>query len=300
MTVATAYQSVDMFNSEVFYGNILEASGSRIVIDDGRFLATYTGSFSYGIGGDVTGRLDRMQGSIGGDRYYDFSDIGIAAEDMFYAIQVAGDLQLAFKFIFAGDDQMTGSSFEDSLFGWTGNDVIRAGSGNDLVKGQSGQDNLFGQGGADKLIGGSGGDNLKGGSGNDLLKGGSGNDTLKGGSGADILKGGKGADTLKSGGGDDVLKGGSGSDALRGGKGDDTLKGGGGADTFIFSRGDGSDTIKDFNIDADLISILRGANSFSDLTVSQSGSDVEITFANVTITIEDLNTAEVTSDLFVF
>ncbi|MES0872392.1 calcium-binding protein, partial [Pseudovibrio sp. SCP19] len=66
--------------------------------------------------------------------------------------------------------------------------------------------------------------------------GGKGDDTITGSDKNDILVGGEGNDTLKA---ED------GNDTLAGGKGDDLLEGGKGADTYLFSRGDGKDTIKD-------------------------------------------------------
>ncbi len=199
-----------------------------------------------------------------------------------------------------GNDILFGVSGDDTLKGGSGDDKLKGGTGNDLLKGGSGNDILKGGSGADKLVGNDGADLLNGGSGDDILKGGNGNDTLKGGSGADILKGGTGSDIVKGGGGDDKLKGGGGADKIVGGKGDDKLWGGSGADTFVFSRGDGSDLIKDFNTNADMISITSGANSFSDLSLTLVGNDVEITFANVSITIEDLRISDVTADLFTF
>jgi Ca2+-binding RTX toxin-like protein len=65
-----------------------------------------------------------------------------------------------------------------------------------------------------------------------------GNDNITGSSYNDALVGGTGNDTLK---------GGSGNDVLIGGKGNDTLTGGSGADVFVFSPGDGHDTITDFS-----------------------------------------------------
>lgn len=55
----------------------------------------------------------------------------------------------------------------------------------------------------------------------------------------DTLTGGAGADTLYGEYGDDLIEGGAGNDLLRGGYGDDT---------FVYSAGDGADTIADFNI----------------------------------------------------
>lgn len=56
--------------------------------------------------------------------------------------------------------------------------------------------------------------------------------------------------------GDDVIVGGPGRDTIAGGLGDDTLSGSGDADTFLYSAGDGSDTITDFQRGADRLVLL--------------------------------------------
>lgn len=147
------------------------------------------------------------------------------------------------------------------------------------------------KGNADYVDGGGGKDVILGGAGNDKLLGNTGNDKLWGHGGKDIMDGGAGNDTLK---------GGDGRDLLKGGKGNDILDGGAGGDRFVFKRGDGSDTINNFNTNQDHIQIGRGASDFSDLTISRSGSDVEVTFANVSITLDGLDMSDVTSDLFIF
>lgn len=159
---------------------------------------------------------------------------------------------------------------------------------------------ITGNGQKNKLVGGTGDDTISGGGNKDVLQGEAGADRLNGGGGNDRINGGKGNDKLFGGGGADDLKGGGGRDVLRGDKGDDTLDGGGGSDRFVFKRGDGSDTISNFNTAQDHIQIGRGASEFDDLTITQSGSDVEVTFANVSITLDGLDVADVTSDLFIF
>lgn len=47
--------------------------------------------------------------------------------------------------------------------------------------------------------------------------------------------------------GDDRLSGGDGNDTIQGGAGNDTLSGGAGGDVFRIVRGDGQDTILDFD-----------------------------------------------------
>lgn len=102
--------------------------------------------------------------------------------------------------------------------GGDGNDRIRGGLGNDTINGDSGNDIIFGYDGDDRLNGGMDNDSIHGGNGNDTLWGESGNDRLNGGDGNDVLFGGQGTDYLV---------------------------GGKGADTYVFSLGEGKDTIVD-------------------------------------------------------
>ena len=102
--------------------------------------------------------------------------------------------------------------------GGDGNDRIRGGLGNDTINGDSGDDIISGYDGDDRLNGGLGNDSVHGGNGNDTLWGESGNDRLNGGDSNDVLFGGQGTDYLV---------------------------GGKGADTYVFSLGEGKDTITD-------------------------------------------------------
>ena len=85
------------------------------------------------------------------------------------------------------------------------------------------------------------------------------NDYIDGAAGADTISGGKGADTLAGGKGDDSLNGGAGNDSLWGGAGNDTLFGGGGADVFVYKKGEGEDTILDYESGIDTVMILSGS-----------------------------------------
>ena len=105
--------------------------------------------------------------------------------------------------------------------------LVSGGDGNDRIRGSLGHDTINGDSGDDVIFGYDGDDRLNGGIGNDSVHGGNGNDTLWGESGDDRLNGGDG---------DDVLFGGQGTDYLVGGKG---------ADTYVFSLGEGKDTITD-------------------------------------------------------
>ncbi len=78
-----------------------------------------------------------------------------------------------------GDDSVTGSAFDDSIF---------AGNGNDVIDGKEGADRLYGGEGNDVLIGGSGDDDIYGNTGDDWMRGGYGFNQVDGGVGWDTLQ----------------------------------------------------------------------------------------------------------------
>jgi Ca2+-binding RTX toxin-like protein len=167
---------------------------------------------------------------------------------------------LAYSFI--EQFNITGSNFNDSLFGGSGNDTIDAGEGNDYIYGSTG---------------------------NNILSGGIGNDTLSAWSGNDTLSGEDGNDTIDGAKGDDFLLGGAGNDTLSGGIGNDTLSGGDGSDKFVYKNQTNSpfttgavgiDLFTDFTSGAD--KILLDKYNFGALTsIVGSGFSVASEFAVV-------------------
>jgi YD repeat-containing protein len=126
---------------------------------------------------------------------------------------------------------------------------------------------------------------------------------------------------LYGGDGDDRLLNGSWSGGLYGGAGNDVLDfrandqlgtGGAGSDFFVFDMGNiGEDTwaldpqyvwatVTDFTKGVDKIAILNSARSFSDLTLTQKGSDVEITMLHAPkIVVRNMQVASLTASDFV-
>jgi VCBS repeat-containing protein len=70
-------------------------------------------------------------------------------------------------------------------------------------------------------------------------------ENANGGSRADLIYGNQVANVLRGNGGDDDIEGGDGNDTIEGGKDNDDLFGGAGTDVYVYSTGDGKDTIKD-------------------------------------------------------
>lgn len=144
----------------------------------------------------------------------DFSLTGVSVDAAVAAAFVTSKSQSTsldfFSSVLSGNDSITGSSFDDKLFGGAGVDSISGGMGNDTVtyfnslsgvvaslangggaRGDAQGDtfllveNLTGSAFADTLVGDNGENVLNGGTGNDILIGGLGADTLIGGDGTD-------------------------------------------------------------------------------------------------------------------
>ena len=91
-------------------------------------------------------------------------------------------------------------------------------------------------------------------------------DVIRGEGGDDKLAGGSNDDQLFGGAGRDVIYANSGSDLIVGGEDKDVLVGGAGVDTFQFNRGDGFDTIKNFELGVDKVDISDfGFANFAEL-----------------------------------
>ncbi len=152
----------------------------------------------------------------------------------------------------AGDDIINGSGGSDAIYGGTGNDTITTGDGVATAHGDEGDDtltggtshtNLYGDDGNDTITGGSNYDYLYGGDGNDGIAGGGGNDYLYGNNGDDQLDGGLGNDRLYGLDGNDTITGGDGNDVVYGGNGDDLIIGGSGAGDDWYEGDNGIDTV---------------------------------------------------------
>ncbi|WP_317624732.1 calcium-binding protein [Rhodalgimonas zhirmunskyi] len=194
------------------------------------------------------------------------SETGTGADEVFYAVTGSGSVTIDGA---AGNDQITGSEFADSLLGGTGNDQFTSNRGADTVDGGAGNDtwiyaendasgnpltqvdlvtgqtwdgdsrdtlisieNILMQDNRDTdLFGNAVANIIVGGAGEDWIDGRGGNDSLVGGAGRDLLIGGAGVDTLLGGDHNDKLVAGG---FVVAGQGE-TYDGGDGHDTLIYS-----------------------------------------------------------------
>ena len=118
-----------------------------------------------------------------------------------------------------GQDNITGSSRSEWLFGnWRDNTIDGAG-GNDVIFSRWGNDVVSGGDGNDWIWSGHGNDTVNGDAGRDFVFGGSGRDVVDGGAGSDKVYGGRGDDEAiytvsENQGAKDYYNGGSGNDLL--------------------------------------------------------------------------------------
>ncbi|MEH2349605.1 MAG: calcium-binding protein, partial [Nostoc sp.] len=208
------------------------------------------------------------------------------------------------QILFAGNgaDTVESNNPNTTVMAGNGDDTVFVGS-NSSVFGNDGNDQVFvgadGQAGNTNVDGGNGNDtitvveakadnNLFGGAGNDNLQvvegsgqflfGGSNDDTLRSGGSNNRLYGGSGNDILYAN-HNDFLSGGDGDDRLfTGSGGGNRLTGGAGADQFWIANAGlptNKNIVTDFTPGVDLLGIggIASATKFSDLTLSQVGSD---------------------------
>lgn len=198
-----------------------------------------------------------------------------------------------------GDDHITGSSSTtDTHTGaFTESDYLNGGNGADTIVGGVGNDHIYGNSwdavagaadGADSLSGGDGNDYVQGNAGNDTIDGGNGNDHLYGGADNDVITGGEGNDYLQGNKGNDNLDGGNGNDTVHGGADNDTLAGGAGNDVLFGDAG--NDTIHG---DAGYDTVTGGAGND---TFTFTAGDAPITNLTTATTAAGHDQVEVITD----
>jgi Ca2+-binding RTX toxin-like protein len=269
---------------------ITPTSGNVTFNDFGSVILAGTG-MSFTLPGTFTGTVESLTYTKLIVPVFAIADMSVPLATVAGLLLGGGNEETILGTIFAGADQIEGSSMPDILKGYAGNDIIIGGGGADTIDGGDGTDAAgyfnsgfgvivdlgTGTGGSsdaagdvlisiENLGGSTFDDTLTGNAGANLLNGGGGSDILDGAAGADTLYGGNGDDTIDGGDGNDALNGGGGGifggifggiDTLNGGAGNDALNGGVGADAI--NGGAGVD-IADYNGSADGVTVNLTTN----------------------------------------
>lgn len=84
-----------------------------------------------------------------GKKIYTFTDVSAQAADIYTTYTYGHRPNRVMHGLMQGDDTVTGSKFNDSLWGFGGNDTMDGKAGNDYLYGHAGDDTLTGGKGAD-------------------------------------------------------------------------------------------------------------------------------------------------------
>ena len=241
-----------------YANNVLEGGGGNDILKGGGGADTLNGGSGID-SANYSGSYEAVSVSL----YHDVAGGGYAEGD---------DLN--------GIENLTGSAYNDWLWGDDGVNVIYGMAGNDLLKGYGGADTLWGGEGNDDLNGGTGADTMIGGLGNDAYTVDNANDTVteSGGQGLDVVStsvswvmtAGADVETLRTtdasataainlvgNSSGNIVQGNNGNNIINGGNGNDELTGYDGQDSFQFdtalSAAFNIDEITDFNVADDTI-----------------------------------------------
>jgi Ca2+-binding RTX toxin-like protein len=265
-----------------------------------------------GAGNDTlngNGGADTLMGGLGNDTYYveNLGDMvteavneGTDTVRSYITYTLGENLE---NLILMGSSAIngTGNELNNSMTGNSASNILTGGAGNDILNGGAGADTLIGGLGNDTYVIDNVGDNVVenlnegtdtiqssitytlgsnlenltltgssviNGTGNEL------NNTLTGNSGANILTGNAGNDSLKAG---------AGADTLGGGLGNDYLEGSTGNDLYLFGRGYGQDSIRDYDTNAGNSDKVKLFDlSPMDLIFVNSGNNLNIQIYNST------------------
>lgn len=207
---------------------------------------------------------DTIDGGLGTDAVSYFNSMTGVSVSLANGVGARGEAQ---GDTLTGIENLTGSSFGDTLVGDVGSNVLDGGDGNDVLIGGAGFDTLIGGLGTDTVsyvtAGGSIGvdlnmglglpgdsmgdtfidiENVTGSAYGDFIIGNLGDNRIQGLAGDDYVEAGGGNDTILGDEGSDILYGGEGNDVLQGGADNDFLYGQGGADRLV--GGTGVDTMQ--------------------------------------------------------
>ncbi|AFY35187.1 calcium-binding protein [Calothrix sp. PCC 7507] len=238
---------LDLMTVTAVNGNAANV-GTEITLDSGALLTLNSdGTFDY----DPNGQFESLSKGTSATDSFDYT-----VSDSYGATDIAS-VTVTINGAEIPDGAIVGTRDAETIFGNASNDIIYALGGNDQIFASEGNNTIFG------------------GTGDDLIYGGSQADTIYGEKGNDTIFANEGVNTVFGGAGDDLIYTGSGNDFISGGVGNDTIWLGGGRDIVVLAKGDGIDTVNNFQVGQTMIG-LSGGLTYDDLTIIQGNGSALI------------------------
>ena len=151
MTVAIAYNSIDMESASIWYGYVSTATSNQIRIVSGSYTQNYFGYFTYDASGLTGGTVTSSDLYYGSSKYYSVSGGSFSALTIYNYLNQNNPVGLL-NYVFGGNDTLNGSAYSDYLKGYSGSDIINGNGGDDLLTGGGGNDTIDGGSGTDTAI----------------------------------------------------------------------------------------------------------------------------------------------------
>jgi hypothetical protein len=140
MAIVNAYLPFNTLDPSLFYGTLMEATDTRIVVSDGSRTAVYEGyGLSYSGGYVVSGVLTSYEQYVNnqlGVEVYNFSLPAPLVDG--YLSQ--GDVRSVIEIALGGNDDVYGSTGADRIASYNRADLIYGNGGNDLIVSGAGRD----------------------------------------------------------------------------------------------------------------------------------------------------------------
>jgi Ca2+-binding RTX toxin-like protein len=134
MAIANFFKRMDMQHLSLSGGTITELTETLIksVSSDGTRTTTFNGNFGFTMTG-VSGTINSIDVNISDAPQFQFSMTSNNDIQKIKNYIDANDGLALLNYVFAGNDQLMGSSEDDVFGGFAGNDTIDGGAGNDVV-----------------------------------------------------------------------------------------------------------------------------------------------------------------------
>lgn len=146
------HENLSSFDAESFELSAIKSTSLTFTDDNGAKMVLHGEGIEKKSGKVTDGTITSAEFyNADGDKIYTFKNVDASAVDIYKAYSFDHVPNRVMHGLMQGDDQVSGSKYDDSLWGFYGNDVLNGKLGDDLLFGHQGNDTLTGGKGADSF-----------------------------------------------------------------------------------------------------------------------------------------------------